>query len=270
MRKLFLFLLILGLLAGGCHTAKRAQNSVKDSSVAQSPAVTLNPVDSIAILKQQLSDAINAPFNFTTFYGRAKANYNSPRASGTATVYIKMQKDSIIWISVTGPLNIEGLRALITPDSIKIINKLEGTVQLSSITYLQQLTKIPLTFNDFQNIILGRPLVNNSSPDYQIKEDSITLTATSELLKSIYSFARDNFLLGQSNFQTLNNPSVTAANIFYSDYDIVNNINFSEGRDIAVTGKSPVSLQLNFKEYNFNQPQSFVFTISKNYKIKYE
>jgi hypothetical protein len=77
-------------------------------------------------------------------------------------------------------------------------------------------------------------------------------------------------LLGQSDFQTINNPSVTGANIFYSDYNLVNNINFSAGRDVSVTGSSPSTLQLSFKEYNFNQPQSFVFTISKNYTIKYE
>src|SRR6185369_15710464 len=102
-------------------------------------------------LRQQLADAINEPLNFTTFYGKAKANYNSPQASGNATVYIKMRKDSVIWISVTGPLNIEGARVLVTPDSIKIINKLESTVQLSSIERLRQITKLPLRFSDFQN-----------------------------------------------------------------------------------------------------------------------
>ena len=267
MQKLFLIILFFGLIAGGCNTAKRAQHTAKDSSAA----VKIKPVDSVSLLKQQLSDSINMPLNFTTFYGRAKASYSSAQTSGNATVYIKIKKDSIIWISITGLLNIEGARILITPDSIKIINKLESTVQLSSIAYLQKLTKLPLTFSDFQNIILGKPVLNsNNNFDVQIKKDSVILKAGSELLKYIYSFTKNNFLLGQSNFQTINNPSVTGANIFYSDYNLVNNINFSAGRDITVTGSSPSALQLSFKEYNFNQPQSFVFTISKNYTVKYE
>ena len=90
------------------------------------------------------------------------------------------------------------------------------------------------------------------------------------MLKYIYSFNKNNFLLGQSNFQTDKITTVTGANIFYNNYQKVNNINFSASRDIAVTGKSPSTLQLNFKEYNFNQPQTFVFTISKNYTIKYD
>jgi hypothetical protein len=271
MQKLFIVIIITGLIVGGCRTAKKAQHVVRDSAVSQSPAVVLKPVDSSAILKQQLSDTINAPVNFTTFYGRAKASFSSPKASGNATMYVKMQKDSIIWISLTGPLNIEGARILVTQDSLKIINKLENTVQLSSIAHLQQITKLPLTFSDFQNIILGKPVLYNSdSLDYQIKGDSITVTATNQLLRYIYSFTKNNFLLGQSNFQTVNNSSVTGANIFYNDYHLINNMQFAEGRDIAVTGTSPLKLELDFKEYNFNQPQSFVFTISKNYRIKYE
>jgi hypothetical protein len=271
MQNFFIVIISFGLMAGGCRTTKKAQHVVRDSAVSQSPAVVLKPVDSSAIFKQQLSDTINAPVNFTTFYGRAKASFSSPKASGNATMYIKMQKDSIIWISLTGPLNIEGARILVTQDSVKIINKLESTVQLSSIAHLQQITKLPLTFSDFQNIILGKPVLNNSdSLDYQIKSDSITVTATSQLLRYIYSFTKNNFLLGQSNFQTVNNSSVTGANIFYNDYHLINNMQFAESRDIAVTGTSPLKLELDFKEYNFNQPQTFVFTISKNYRIKYE
>jgi len=271
MQRLFFLMLIVGVVTGGCRTAKKAQRVVSDSAVSTSPATTLKPVDSAAILKEQLANNINMPPNFTTFYGRAKANFSSPQASCNATVYIKMKKDSVIWISITGPLNIEGARVLVTPDSVKIINKLESTVQLSSITHLQKITKLPLNFNDFQNIILGRAGLNNSNNvDYQIKKDSVTLTATGELLTYIYSFAKNNLLLGQTNFQTSGNSDVTGANVFYNNYQPVNDLEFSASRDIAVFGKSPTKLQLDFKEYNFNQPQSYVFTISKNYRIKYE
>ncbi len=271
MQKLFLPGIIFLLIISGCHTAKKSQHVVKDTVTTQSPAIKLKPVDSTEIIKQQLANTLNTPLNFTTFYGRAKANFSSPQASGNATVYIKMKKDSIIWISITGPLNIEGARVLITPDSVKIINKLENSVQLSSIAHLQQITKLPLTFNDFENIILGKAVLNNSNKlDYLIKKDSITIMAADELLTYMYAFTKNSYLLGQSNFQTVNNTSATGANIFYNDYQLSGNINFSASRDIAITGASPANLQLSFKEYNFNQPQSFLFTISKNYTIKYE
>lgn len=271
MQRLFFIIIFFGLITAGCHTAKSTQHVVKDSAVSTSPAVKLKPVDSTAIFKQQLTDTINAPLNFTTFYGRAKASFTSPQLSGNATVYIRMLKDSIIWISVTGPLNIEGLRALITPDSVKIINKLQNTLQLSSIKGLQQITKLPLTFNDFQNIILGKPVLDSSNnAEYEVQKDSITIKTQNEVLNCFYAFVKTNFLLSQSNFQPINNTTVTSANIFYNDYQQTRNMQFSASRDIAVAGTSPMSLQLSFKEINFNQPQNFVFTISKNYRVIYE
>jgi len=271
MKKVSAAIIIVFTLAGACRTTKNAQQALKDSTVSQSPGVTLNPVDSVAMLKQQLAETINAPLDFTTFYGRAKANFNSPKASGNATVYIKMKRDSIIWVSVTGPLNIEGARVLITPDSVKIINKLEGFAQLSSIAHLQQITKLPFSFNDLQNLILGRPVLNTTdSMGYEIKKDSITVTTANDLLTYINSFTKNNLRLGQSNFKALNNSSVTGANVFYNNYQTAGNTSFPVSRDIAVEGTTPSTLQLSFKEYTFNQPLDFVFTISKNYKIKYE
>ncbi len=273
MRNFFTGIIFLGWIISGCHTAKQTQHVLKDSSVATAPAVKLKPVDSAAILKQQLSNILTTPLNYTTFYGRVKANFNSPQGSGNAMLYIKMKKDSVIWISVTGPLNIEGARVLITPDSIKIINKYESSLQLSSIDQLQKLTKLPLTFSDLQNVILGRAVFINgdsSGAAFEVKKDSIIITATNNLLTSVYSFTKNNLQLTESSFQTTNNPSVTGADITYNNYSPADVMNFSIDRNIIITGSSPSTIQLSFKEYNFNQPQSFVFTVSKNYRIKYE
>ena len=37
--------------------------------------------------------------------------------------HFRMYKDSVIWISVTAIFGIEGLRAIITQDSVKILDK---------------------------------------------------------------------------------------------------------------------------------------------------
>jgi hypothetical protein len=272
MKNIILSTLIIGLIFTACHSTKMAQRAVSSQPVVtQSPAEKMKTVDSVAIIKDSLTNLISTPLNFTTFYGKAKADFNSDRASGNATVYIRMQKDSVIWISITGPLNIEGARVLITQDSIKIINKLEGTVQLSSIQHLQQITRLPFSFIDFQNIILGKPSVlNNAELNFDLKSDSIKVSAQEPSINYLFSFLRSNFLLEQSRFIANTNNNLVDANIFYNNYQTINGINFSADRDIAVTGTSPMKLQLDFKEYNFNQPQTFPFTISKNYTIKYD
>jgi len=271
MKRTIISALIAGLLFTACHSTKMAQRAVPAQPVVtQSPAKKINTVDSTAIIKDTITGLLNAPVNFSTFYAKAKANFNSDQASGNATVYIHMQKDSAIWISVTGPLNIEGARVLITPDSVKIINRLEGTVQLSSIQHLQQITKLPFSFSDFQNVILGKPSVINAELNFDFKPDSIKVSAQQSFINYIFSFTRSNLILGESRFIANSNGNLVDANIFYNNYQNINGINFSADRDVAVAGTSPMRLELSFKEYNFNQPQSFLFTIPKNFTIKYD
>ena len=264
--------IIIAVILSACHTTRNTQRSVTAAPVInQPPATTMKPVDSAMIIKNQLTSLLNTPVNFTTFYGKAKADFNSDKFSGNVTVYIRIQKDSVIWISVTGPLNIEGARVLITRDSVKVIDKIHGEVQLSSIDHLQKITKLPFNFNDFQNIILGKPsLFNSSNYDINVKQDSVMVSSQQALIGYIYSFAKSNLLLAQSSFNAKSDNNVVNANIFYNDYHLSDGINFSMNRDIAVTGTSPLKLLLNFKEYNFNQPQTYPFTISKNYTIKYD
>lgn len=270
MQKIFLSILFLWLIVCGCHTTRQAQTVVKDSAVSSSPAATLKPIDSTEIFQQKLSEKINEPLDFTTFYGRAKASYDAPDASGNATVYIKIKKDSIIWMSITGALNIEGARVLITPDSVKIMNRLDHTVRLSSITHLQQITKLPFSFSDFQDVILGKAVLSNNNVSFRFSKDSITVLSGDDVLKYMFAFTKKDFLLGQGNYQSQIPGHATEANIFYNDYQKVNDKWFSTSRDIAVSGDNTAAIEVNFKEYSFNQPLDYVFTISKNYTIKYE
>jgi len=263
---------IIALIISGCHASKNVQHSVSAAPVIdQSPASEKKPVDSFAIVKQQLSNLLYTPADFTTFYGKAKADFNSVQASGNVTVYVRMQKDSAILLSIMGPFSFEVARILITGDSVKIVNKVDHSAQISSIAHLQQITRLPFTFNDFQNIIIGKPTLQANTPlNYEFRQDSIKITAADALIKYMFSFTKNDFNLGQTRLESAYGRSEIDANIFYNDYHLVNAINFSTERDIAVTGESPMNLQLSFKEYNFNQPQTFVFTIPKNYSVKYD
>lgn len=272
MKKTILYAFIIGSIFSACHTTKVAQRTTTDSTKNNQTTETKRKIDSTVILKDQLSNLINSPLNFTTFYGKAKADFNSDKGSGNVTLYFRIQKDSAIWISLTGPLNIELARMLITTDSVQVIDKLHGEAHLSSIQHLQQLTKLPFNYSDFQNLILGKPSINNNNVafNFVFNQDSINVSAQQSFINYLFSFSKNNLLLGQTNYAAKNNTDSINANVFYNNYQTTNGINFSTSRNISVTGTSPMKLQLDFKDFNFNQPQTFPFTISKNYKIEYD
>ena len=68
---------------------------------------------------------------------------------------IRMQKDSVIWISASALLGIEAARILITPDSFQMINRLNSTYISSDISSLKEKFGINLSFEQLQNKLIG-------------------------------------------------------------------------------------------------------------------
>jgi len=58
-----------------------------------------------------------------------------------------MHKDSAIWVSMTAILGKEGWRALITGDSVKLLDKKNKIYTARSVAYLQEVTAIQVTLS---------------------------------------------------------------------------------------------------------------------------
>ncbi|HNW97577.1 MAG TPA: DUF4292 domain-containing protein [Bacteroidales bacterium] len=68
---------------------------------------------------------------------------------------IRIKKDSIIWISVTPALGIEAFRALITNDSVKMLNRLNDTYISSDFAYITNLIHTDIDFDMLQSLLVG-------------------------------------------------------------------------------------------------------------------
>src|ERR1700676_4128871 len=64
--------------------------------------------------------------NFNTFSGKAHTTLDFSGNSNDVTLNIRIKRDQKIWVSITAIAGIEVARALITPDSILIINRLQS------------------------------------------------------------------------------------------------------------------------------------------------
>ena len=52
----------------------------------------------------------------------------------------------------------------------------------------------------------------------------------------------------------------------YNNYENKKSTNFSVNRIINVEGTKKIDIELEFKQYNFNETLSFPFNVPKNYK----
>ena len=64
-------------------------------------------------------------FQFDYFILKSKINLVDDGKKQNATVLFRIKKDSIIWFNISGSLGIQGVRGILTKDSVKILNRLE-------------------------------------------------------------------------------------------------------------------------------------------------
>lgn len=69
---------------------------------------------------------------------------------------IRMQKDSLVWLSLTGPFNIEGARVLATPDTFKIVNRLASEYAVKEFSFLERWIYLPVNFTMLQQLLSGQ------------------------------------------------------------------------------------------------------------------
>ena len=176
---------------------------------------------------------------------------------------IRMQKDSIIWISATALLGIEAIRLVITPDSFKMVNRLNSTYILSDIDSLSSRFGIHFSFNELQNRLLGdldlEKLKWKSSLDsanYILKHSDKKTQTTVKINPSFFgvewSQNKDS-----NNSMLLNYTSFTSYEQGYLPQTVSLHVEKQENK-----------LQLNYRysKIIFDQKKKVKFTIPKGYE----
>ncbi|MDB5230677.1 MAG: hypothetical protein JWN76_1482 [Chitinophagaceae bacterium] len=271
MKHLF-YITFVTVLITGCHTAKKAQRieeAISKKDTVQAVVITkATPVDSIAI-GRNLIQRVNAhTIDFNTFSAKVKVAYEDKDDNGQGTANFRMKRDSIIWVSLTGPLNVEAFRAFITKDSIILMNVLKKTVQYRSISYLQDLVQIPFDFKTLQNLIVGNPIfLDNNVVSYKVKENETLVLMVGQLFKNLLTLDNNATVL-HSKLDDLDAARNRTCDITYSDYQSANGFMFSTKRKLTVAENNRLNIDMDFKKFEFNPPLTFPFNIPKNYKIK--
>ncbi|MCC5919877.1 MAG: DUF4292 domain-containing protein [Cyclobacteriaceae bacterium] len=126
-------------------------------SCAKQTTVTSSAEDE-AILSIQEFD-----FNYLT--SKTKVKFEDQSTSLSATASIRMKKDSIIWMSISPGFGIEAARALITTDSIFVLDKINRQAIKRSFVDISEEFGVKVDFNVMQSALIGNLLQPASRRD---------------------------------------------------------------------------------------------------------
>ena len=258
-----------------CRTTKNIQTAIAKIDTVVT-VVSLPPdhrkEDSAIFIKQTYGQVLDNYINFTTFSGKIDLDYEDADGKKyNVNAHLRMYKDSVIWLSVTAILGIEGLRVYITRDSVKLLDKQNKVYTNRSVSFLRELTALPLDLRSLQDLFLGNPVFLDANINsYSKTGNTISLQSNGLFFKNLFTIGETDKLVQSSKLDDLDVQRNRTCYLTYSDYESKKGpegtkILFSTKRSIHVAEKKKLDIKLDFKQYDFNEKLSFPFNVPKNY-----
>jgi Domain of unknown function (DUF4292) len=263
-------LFILLVLGAGCRSTRKISTAmtIKEDTAL----VVINPAasDSAKLVQDIFGIIEKKHIEFNTFSAKVKMDYkDSKDRSYDFNAFIRIRKDSVMWVSVIAALGIEAFRVLITPDSVMIQDKLNKTIQYQTVTYLQEITQLPFDFSTLQDLIIGNPVyVSGEVKTYKDDGNLVTMSMLGSLFKHLMTFEKSEYNLMFSKLDDVDMTRSRSANLAYDKYEPNGKWQFATVRRITVAEKTRVDVDMEFKQVEFDKPQNYPFNIPRGYKLK--
>lgn len=267
-----LFACVLLLAFSACKSTKTIQQAMVKKDTIAAPEVPVEKLptreDTMRMVNEVLTNVQQKYIEFRTFSAKIKVDYsNSKGKQPDFVANVRMLKDSLIWISLGNDIGIEGIRVLISNDSIKVLDKLANTFQVRPLSHIQELSQIPFSFADLQNLLVGNPIFFNkdSITSYTNNANGYTLLSYASLFKNLLSIGTD-FSIQKSKLDD-NDPALNrTCDLIYNNYETKTGVQFSTQRKITILQQTKLDVELKFKDYKFNEEMNFPFAIPKKFK----
>jgi Domain of unknown function (DUF4292) len=267
-----IFLAIVCIVAiVSCKPTKKIQTAIntrKDTTVVVVVADHARE-DSLQFIRDTYRGLLSHHIDFKTFSAKIDVDYvDADDKKYNVNAFLRMSKDSIIWIDIHAFLGVDALKALITKDSVKILDRQNKVYTARSIGYLQEVSALPVDLPALQDLLIGNAIFLDSNVvAYSKFDNSISLLSVGKIFKNLVTLGEDR-LLQRSKLDDVDELRNRTGDLSYGDYENKTGVNFATTRKITFAEKKKLDIRLQFKQYNFNDELTFPFSIPKNYKRK--
>jgi|GEM_PF-2491591 len=204
--------------------------------------------------------------DFQTFSGRAKVHYEGRDQSQDFNANIRIEKNKKIWLSINALGLLEVFRALLTPEGLQAINRLDKVYYDFPLSEASRILPVAADFQTVQSLLTGGILgkKGNVLQTLPAGNNFSVLLQRPDFQQALVLSGADTSLQEQS---VLNQAAGLKLDITYERYKPTGNWNFPFGQTIRVTvPDNQVLLQLNFEKAVFNSEVDMPFSIPKKFK----
>lgn len=257
-------IIVIGLAAtlAGCKAHK--QLVVNRTPAAGQPVIS-SPAQAAPSANKQVAAIREKQLAFNTFSGKAKTKLDIDGSGNDVTLNIRIQRDQKIWVSITALLGLEVARAQITPDSIVVINKLQGVYLKKPFSYVYQYAGNQVTFKSLQALLLGNAMPELLNDNADTGTDNGNTILAGHLQDLMYKLIiGPDMKVSQTNLsnqlaaltlQVSNGQFIQADNrVMPSQIDIVSS-----------AGNKKININLHYNSAEFDKTLEYPFSIPDRY-----
>ncbi|MGR3811511.1 DUF4292 domain-containing protein [Jiulongibacter sp. NS-SX5] len=257
----WLSLFILIIFQVGCKRNKLQK------SIAEIPKNDVEQNDSLKIEEVINFEVVESDFNYLKL--KSKVDLESDAISQSFPANVHIQKDSIIWISVS--VGIEAARCLITQDSIKCLDRINRTYYSISIAELSKQFNFNFDFKLLQSLLIGNLPLERTERDF-IEPNSLYSSLFQRANNIIVENQIDNVTHKLTTILAEDSKGKSKLGISYADFitllngqliphSIFTKIDVLKGEEIKTT-----TLEFKHTKFEFlDQSLRFPFSIPKSY-----
>lgn len=258
--KFVLLSLVTILLLDGCKPKREIKEEISPLRLSPEMAV-------VSLHENQLR------YNWfaARFTGSVLLNNNTNSISGS----LRIEKDKAIYVSIAPVLGIELVRALVTPDSVKIVNRLDGTYYLGNIDILNQLANADIDFFMLQALLTGNDFPHFQKDHFNLFEEGDLLRLQNPGRKRLSGGGNSfnqSILIDPESMKIKSNVIIEEQHrrSLRADYKLHDKIQEqwvpSDVQILFTDGSGKANLNLLYNRITINEPQRMQFSVPARYK----
>ena len=222
-------------------------------------------LDSMMMVEGIVHNIAHTKINFKTMNAKLKMDYETSKNKDSYIANLSIQKDSGTYITIRGAMGVIGLKAFINKDSVVLVFPLSKKVERHPLTYLQEVVKIPLSYQTIEDLVVGNPIFMDSFQmiSYKVINERLQVSLMGKLFKNLVILSEDNTKLVQLKLDDVDITKHRTCDINYSQHTLVNNTQFPLMRTISINAQSKLDIGMEIKEFNFDEPLKYTFAVPK-------
>ena len=202
---------------------------------------------------------------FETLSAKAKIVVRDKTSHNSFHTHCRIKKDSLIWISVSPALGIEVGRMIITPDSVKLFDRVHRKYVVTDLSFIRNKYDLPVEFDVIQKLMIGnifnydeeRAEAQIDSNLYQLKSDNGNELVTIWLNPEEFSINMMDILDKDGDQRIF---------VKFDDYKRIESKLFSYRREIKFNSEEAVTARIQYTHVKFDEKLSYPFSIPAKYE----